>query len=127
MMPLWDEWGNDFQGVLTFEVEGAPRRFRVGHDRGTKGNVALLEPAECIHEDQVLEQFPKTHKESWGNPKTLGAKVWSVSDILERRDCKKAGLPMPTRRLRAQALVTKPKLHDLTSPFIFHNFQHYIY
>ena len=34
---LFDEWGNDYDGILTYETEGAPRLMRIASRRTIKG------------------------------------------------------------------------------------------
>ena len=50
---LFDEWNQNFKGVLTFETAGAPRLMRTEWRRGVTGQEFVLTPCGVYHEDSV--------------------------------------------------------------------------
>ena len=106
LLDLWDEFGVDYKGVLTYETEGAPIIFHMYHTRETSGHIEKLSPEGCMHKAQVDGQFQSEVKTSRCNVKGVdGGTGWTIEEILQRRDCKKRGLQMPVKRAVAPAFT----------------------
>ena len=79
----------------TNETEGAPRVQYFGHKRYVEARETILGEEDHIHKDQLKLMFPAAQEK--GNMKIKGGKpgtsalVYSVQDILNKRDFKKDG------------------------------------
>ena len=59
----FDEWDQDFKGILTYETEGAPRLMRIACRRGVKGADFKLIPADVFHDAKVDKTFDHESKD----------------------------------------------------------------
>ena len=106
---LFDEFDTDYQGILTYEMEGAPRVQYFGHKRYVEARETILGEEDHIHKDQLKLMFPEAQEK--GNMKIKGGKagtsalVYSVQDILNKRDFKKTGRQVSTSKPSAPAFV----------------------
>ena len=67
---LFDEWDQDFSGVLTYETEGAPRLMHIACRRTVKGTFFKLVPDAVYHDDQVNDTFDQKSSERVKEMKT---------------------------------------------------------
>eukprot|EP00959_Pyramimonas_sp_CCMP1952_P437319 9156315-Pyramimonas_sp.AAC.1 len=54
---LWNEWGEEYQGILTLEVENAPNRFTVEVKKDVSSAEHVLQPEKCTHPEQLQGTF----------------------------------------------------------------------
>ena len=72
---LHDEWGQKYNGILTFEWEDAPRWFEVYSIGEVSKNERLLAEQSNIHKDQAQETYDITLKGEMERIDPQGAKV----------------------------------------------------
>ena len=85
---LFDEWNQNFKGVLTFETPGAPMLMRISCRRCVKGQEFVLAPCDVYHEDQVVHEFSQASTDHVMKMKNWGCKVMSLATIVERKNKK---------------------------------------
>ena len=120
MTDLWDEHGTEYQGILTYETENAPRRFTIGHQRFTRATETVVNKDEHINKNQLKLMYPNIHRNGYmnieGSKADTSATIWSMDDIFKRRDAKKKYQQMPTTRAIAPAFVRMVSREKLTPP-----------
>ena len=112
---LFDEFGADFTGILTYETEGAPKQITFGHRRWTEATIQKLTEERMIHKEQVNEEFKHHCKDGLAQVKNWGCKITSLREILDRKD-KKEGREANHRNAKAVIRLGKvvfPAIHGL--------------
>ena len=81
---IWDEWGAEYAGVLTLEVEGAPRIFTMEHRKSLNRDEQSLQVANCIRKGQPVETFNVMLEQVTADVEPTGAKVTGPTLGFER-------------------------------------------
>ena len=78
---LHDYEGNDCPCLLTWDVEGAPNTFRMGHRRWTEMSKHILEADNVCQPQQVDGQFNATRAENQKTSKHMNANTTTIQEI----------------------------------------------
>ena len=105
---MFDEFGNDFNGLLTFETANAPRVITFGHARAVEGQHHHLVPEKVIHGEQVDNTFDWKTQVHMATVKGWGCKVTTLSEI-QSRLAQKEQLTPTVRHARVCRIVSFSK------------------
>ena len=97
---LFGEWGDNFDGVLTYELEGAPREFKMGHWRCSKKMEYKLKSGDLWNDQQLEDTFGAEASEFIAQTRRVhGTQILSLADIKVKADlhaaAKKAAGKLP--------------------------------
>ena len=93
---LWDEFGNEFEGLLTHDTKNAPMTFSFGHRRYVDGAKHVLTPAGTVHSEQMMGQFEFTSHDMLESVKVMGCKITTIQEMKDRA-AKKEGKVIDTK------------------------------
>ena len=107
---LFDEWDENYTGVLANETKGAPRIHRIGVRRWRDVEEYSLEPKHVVHEEQLVKTFEHEIEEDMEVFKNYHAKVINVADIARK------GLEMNVKKRKVKIVGGQSDSSGLQGP-----------